>query len=260
MDTPTSSENMTEESSPPKIPQADVDTPTSSDNSEEAPVFNIPQKDTQRPELQVFDIIELLPAVCSQTTEVGGRSGLAYSGVPLRWAVADDKADDGSKVEDDEELKPDEARLSSLPTSERLQQLSIIILHALNFRKPISATISRYLSPRFRSVLKTQSMSTVAGFVGRMRDTMPVVPKFRMEVLNTCADVDWIQDKARVWLTLRTSGLLFEDMGREHVSVVEWQRRKKRGGGWLVERISGIRGGGFHLDDTDVVKSYCYEG
>ncbi|KAK0881288.1 hypothetical protein LTR87_004826 [Friedmanniomyces endolithicus] len=137
-----------------------------------------------------------------------------------------------------------EDELASLPITQRLERMTVLLFQTVNARDFDSPIISRYLSPTFRADDIDRFIPSSGcrhSYIDDLRKASYDDQIYDHQITSTCAEVN--EDQAVVWATLRTTISPYDNLVQETVSRLTWIFKGKRIG-WLCTEHRGLRGGG----------------
>ncbi|KAK1809714.1 hypothetical protein LTR12_015937 [Friedmanniomyces endolithicus] len=137
-----------------------------------------------------------------------------------------------------------EDELASLPITERLERMTVLLFQTVNARDFDSPIISRYLSPTFHADDIDGFIPSTGcrhSYIDDLRKASSDDQMYDHQITSTCAEVD--EDQAVVWATLRTTISPYGHLVQETVSRLRWVFKGKRIG-WVCTEHRGLRGGG----------------
>ncbi|TKA83786.1 hypothetical protein B0A55_00051 [Friedmanniomyces simplex] len=139
-----------------------------------------------------------------------------------------------------------EDELATLPITQRLERMTIILFQTVNAKDFDSPIISRYLSSTFRSDDFDRfipSSGSLNSYIDELRKASRGDVVYDHQITSTCAEVDEDLGQATVWATLRTTVMPYGHLVQETVNRLRWVF-KGRQMGWVCTEHCGIRGGG----------------
>ncbi|KAK0285766.1 hypothetical protein LTR35_005106 [Friedmanniomyces endolithicus] len=137
-----------------------------------------------------------------------------------------------------------EDELASLPITQRLERMTVLLFQTVNARDFDSPILSRYLSPTFRADDIDRFIPSSGcrhSYIDELRKASSDDQMYDHQITSTCAEVD--EDQAVVWATLRTTISPYDNLVQETVSRLQWVFKGKRIG-WVCTEHRGLRGGG----------------
>ncbi|KAK0947609.1 hypothetical protein LTR29_000866 [Friedmanniomyces endolithicus] len=137
-----------------------------------------------------------------------------------------------------------EDELASLPITERLERMTVLLFQTVNARDFDSPILSRYLSPTFHADDIDRFIPSSGcrhSYIDDLRKASSDDQMYDHQITSTCAEVD--EDQAVVWATLRTTISPYGHLVQETVSRLRWVFMGKRIG-WVCTEHRGLRGGG----------------
>ncbi|KAK5747164.1 hypothetical protein LTR17_000299 [Elasticomyces elasticus] len=122
-----------------------------------------------------------------------------------------------------------------------LERLSVAILEALYLRD-YSNPVLRYFSSTYRASMETDTSSPSNTRSARaMRSDSISGQDFNHCVVNTTSEVDDGKGRANVLVTHRGTCFPLDDLAREYVTLLKWERGTA---GWVCLGDSSLPGGG----------------
>jgi hypothetical protein len=122
-----------------------------------------------------------------------------------------------------------------------LEALSLRLLNTFNTRDYDNPLLQHLSEKHLTKEEGTVVARTRQEFFNSMRDIVTRNPEMRAKVMYIACDVEEELNRATVWVTMETTGYVYDNLSREAIKVLHWRKREDA---WECTFHDTIRGSG----------------